>query len=69
MNSVRNFSSIPQLRCRPVSGGRSAAAFSYELNVQGRWQGINHTVARNLWETLGFLAQGGRDGKRTDRAV
>ncbi|AVJ17189.1 hypothetical protein CLM71_08615 [Serratia sp. MYb239] len=58
MNSLRNFSSVPQLRCRPVSGGRSAAAFSYELNVQGCWISINHSYAAWVVGNGKFLAGG-----------
>ncbi len=58
MNSVRNLAGIPQLRCRAVAGGRSPAAYSYELNVQGRWLAINHSYAAWVVGNGKFLARG-----------
>ncbi|MFB5172844.1 hypothetical protein [Erwinia amylovora] len=36
---------VPQLRCRSLSGGKSAATFRYEVNVQGRWIPSNYPFA------------------------
>jgi hypothetical protein len=69
MSSVRNLVGIPQLRCRAVTGGRSATAFRYELNVQGRWLAINHSFAAWVVGNGEFLTKGGSNGKRGNRAV
>lgn len=60
MSSVRNLAGIPQLRCRAVTGGLSAKAFRYELNVQGQWLAINHSFAVWVVGNGEFLTKGAR---------
>jgi hypothetical protein len=42
MNIVNRFPGIPQLRCLPVSGGRSASPYRYALNIPGCRAEVNH---------------------------
>lgn len=46
MISVAINSHRPQLRCKPVAGGRQPISFSYELWVLGRWIPINFEDAK-----------------------
>lgn len=37
---------VPQIRCRAMPGGKSAAPFRYEVNVLGQWEPSNYQFAR-----------------------
>lgn len=45
MSIVTRNSAVPQIRCRAMPGGRTAAPFRYEVNVLGQWIASNYQFA------------------------
>ncbi|AUX93672.1 hypothetical protein C2E15_11670 [Mixta gaviniae] len=45
MSILTRKAGVPQLRCRAMSGGKTASPFRYEVNVMGRWIASNYQFA------------------------
>lgn len=57
MSIVTRNSAVPQIRCRAMPGGRTAAPFRYEVNVLGLWIASNYQFARWVVDSGHWLAR------------
>jgi hypothetical protein len=61
MSNLTRNSVVPQIRCRAMPGGKSAAPFRYEVNVLGQWQASNYQFASWVVDG-GMWLVNGREG-------
>jgi len=57
MSNLTRNSIVPQIRCRAMTGGKSASPFRYEVNVMGRWIASNYQFARWVVDSGHWLAR------------
>jgi len=57
MSIVTRNSTVPQMRCRAMTGGNSAMPFRYEVNVLGQWIASNYQFARWVVDSGKWLAR------------
>lgn len=57
MSNLTRNSVVPQIRCRSMTGGKSASPFRYEVNVMGRWIASNYQFACWVVDSGHWLAR------------
>lgn len=58
MSNLTRNSVVPQIRCRAMTGGKSASSFRYEVNVLGQWETSNYQFASWVVDSGYWLVRG-----------